>query len=421
MLDQEATSRSGRQDAIQERYSRQIRFAPIGWKGQRRIGQAVVLVAGTGSLGASLAQHMARAGAGELRLADRDYVEFSNLQRQMLFDEEDARLALPKAEAAARKLRRINGMVEVKAFAADFTAPGLLEKIAGGCDLVLDGTDNAAARLVLSDYCFRAGIPFLYGGVAGAAGMSAPLIPGATCCLRCLIGGEEEQESGQTCETAGMISPAVEMVAALQAAEALKWLAGGREEMRRTLASVSLWPYSMRETKLPEPSASCRHCGSAKASGGTGIEMRAELDSSLNVLAKGSNPSLANVRSYISKPSIASGRELLPEGCQKGASTEVVDSRRQHTAVLCGRDTLQLQLEPAEPGRYEKRLERLGCRLTLNPYLLRAVLPDNGKLVVFPDGRVLAQGAADPDTAWEWCRHYLGAEAPEREAKDEEA
>ncbi|MGU3470784.1 ThiF family adenylyltransferase [Paenibacillus sp. D51F] len=420
MLDPAATSRFEAQDAIQERYSRQIRFAPIGWIGQRRIGQAVVLVAGTGSLGASLAQHMARAGVGELRLADRDYVEFSNLQRQMLFDEEDARLALPKAEAAARKLRVINGMVEVKAFAADFTAPGVLEKIAVGSDLVLDGTDNAAARLVLSDYCFRVGIPFLYGGVAGAAGMSAPLIPGATCCLRCLIGGEEEQESGHTCETAGMISPAVEMVAALQAAEALKWLAGGRDEMRRTLASVSLWPYSMRETKLPDPSASCRHCGSAKASGGTGT--RAELDSSMDVLAKETNPSIANVRSKISRRSPASGRAILPEGWPEKAASEAAGNlRRQNTAVLCGRDTFQLQLEPAEPGRYEKRLERLGCRLTLNPYLLRAVLPDNGKLVVFPDGRVLAQGAADADTAWEWCLHYLGAEAPEREAKDEEA
>ncbi|ASS68972.1 MULTISPECIES: ThiF family adenylyltransferase [unclassified Paenibacillus] len=405
MLDPAATSRSEAQDAIQERYSRQIRFAPIGWKGQRRIGQAVVLVAGTGSLGASLAQHMARAGVGELRLADRDYVEFSNLQRQMLFDEEDARLALPKAEAAARKLRRINGIIELEAFAADFTAPGLLEKIAGGCDLVLDGTDNAAARLVLSDYCFRAGIPFLYGGVAGAAGMSAPLIPGATCCLRCLIGGEEEQESGQTCETAGMISPAVEMVAALQAAEALKWLAGDREGMRRTLVSASVWPYAMRETKLPGPSRLCSICGCAgavqeRSGGGTrsGTQDAWREDEEAESLW-------------------GTGREFLP----KAASEAAGSSRRQHAAVLCGRDTFQLQLEPAEPGTYEKRLERLGCRLTLNPYLLRAVLPDNGKLVVFPDGRVLAQGAADADTAWEWCRHYLGAEAPEREAKDEEA
>lgn len=409
MLEQAATSRSEAQEAIQERYSRQIRFAPIGWKGQRRIGQAVVLVAGTGSLGASLAQHMARAGVGELRLADRDYVEFSNLQRQMLFDEEDARLALPKAEAAARKLRRINGMVEVKAFAADFTAPGVLEKIACGCDLVLDGTDNAAARLVLSEYGFRAGIPFLYGGVAGAAGMSAPLIPGATCCLRCLIGGEEEQDSGQTCETAGMISPAVEMVAALQAAEALKWLAGDREGMRRTLVSASVWPYAMLETKLPGPSRLCSICGNARA-----VQERR---------GGGTRPGTQDAwREDEEAESLwGTGRELLPKAASEAASEAAGSTRRQNIAVLCGRDSFQLQLEPAEPGTYEKRLERLGCRLTLNPYLLRAALPDNGKLVVFPDGRVLAQGAADPDTAWEWCRHYLGADAPEREAKDEEA
>ncbi|EXX87411.1 thiamine biosynthesis protein ThiF, partial [Paenibacillus darwinianus] len=201
-----------------DRYSRQIRFAPIGEGGQRRLGEAAVLIVGAGALGASLAQHMVRAGVGLVRLADRDYVEPSNLQRQVLFDEEDARRALPKAVAAARRLRGINSAVTIEEHVTDVGRQEAAA-LAAGVELVLDGTDNAAARLALNDACYSQGIPFLYGGVTGAQGMSATFVPGETACLRCLIGGEDAGGDGATCDTAGVISPAVELIAALQAGE----------------------------------------------------------------------------------------------------------------------------------------------------------------------------------------------------------
>jgi adenylyltransferase/sulfurtransferase len=245
-----------------DRYSRQTRFAPIGQAGQEKLRGACVLIVGSGALGASLAQHMTRAGVGTVRLADRDFVEPSNLQRQMLFEESDALEALPKAVAAANKLRRINSEVNVEPCVVDVTERNV-HSLVQGADLVLDGTDNARTRLLLSDACFAYGIPLLYGGVAGAQGMSAVIVPGETACLRCLIGGTEDGEAGDTCDTVGVISPIVEWIAALQAAEALKWLSGNRDALRRTWLTANLWPYRVHESALPGPSAACPCCGAA--------------------------------------------------------------------------------------------------------------------------------------------------------------
>lgn len=385
-----------------ERFSRQMRFAPIGEKGQLALFRSRVLIAGVGSLGCALAQHMARAGVGSIVLADRDYVEWSNLQRQMLFDEEDARQCLPKAVAAAKKLRRVDSGLAVEAVVADLTAPGALEKAAAGCDLVLDGTDNAAVRLRLSDWCFAHGVPLLYGGVAGASGMSAPLVPGATCCLRCLIGGEEEQESGETCDTVGMLSPAVELVAALQAAEALKWLSGSRGELRRTLATASVWPLSLRELKLPGPSRLCPACGKAGQARGSGIG-EGTLSRSASKMAVAARESRGSAVEEASGAGSGSPAAATADAARKPRRTAVV------SAVLCGRDTVQVELsEPRPLEAYRRQLEAAGCAVMRNPYLLRADLPDVGtRLVVFPDGRVLVQGAADADEALRLCECYL--------------
>ncbi|WP_339279775.1 ThiF family adenylyltransferase [Paenibacillus sp. FSL W8-1187] len=384
-----------------ERFSRQMRFAPIGEKGQLALFRSRVLIAGVGSLGCALAQHMARAGVGSIVLADRDYVEWSNLQRQMLFDEEDARQCLPKAVAAAKKLRRVDSGLAVEAVVADLTAPGALEKAAAGCDLVLDGTDNAAVRLRLSDWCFAHGVPLLYGGVAGASGMSAPLVPGATCCLRCLIGGEEEQESGETCDTVGMLSPAVELVAALQAAEALKWLSGSRGELRRTLATASVWPLSLRELKLPGPTRTCPACGEAGQAqrGGSGAGELSRSGSRKAEAAREARGPAVEASSARSEPQAAA----TVDAAFKPRKTAVL------SAVLCGRDTVQVELSEPQPlDVYRRQLEAAGCAVMRNPYLLRAELPDEGaRLVVFPDGRVLVQGAGDPDEALRVCERYL--------------
>jgi adenylyltransferase/sulfurtransferase len=342
--------------AFEDRYSRQLRFGPIGAAGQERLRNASVLVVGTGALGASLAQHMTRAGVGIVRLADRDYVEPSNLQRQMLFDEDDARSATPKAVAAARKLKRINGGVRIEAHVVD-VSKRTIGPLLQGIDLVLDGTDNAATRLTLSDACFSLGIPLIYGGVTASEGMSAALIPGKTACLRCLIGDTAADDGADTCDTVGVISPAVEFVASLQAAEALKWLSGNREAMRGTWVTADIWTFRVRELKLPVGSFSCACCGT-----GATTPNRRVLDD---------------------KPAI-------------------------EAAVLCGRDSVQVTLgEAIALDVVRPLLEQRGCTLTVNPYLTKAELPDGKRLVLFSDGRVLVQGTSDAGEAIRLCTYML--------------
>ncbi|HUC91621.1 MAG TPA: ThiF family adenylyltransferase [Paenibacillus sp.] len=366
-----------------ERYSRQIRFAPIGESGQRRLGEAAVLIVGAGALGASLAQHMVRAGVGLVRLADRDYVEPSNLQRQVLFDEEDARLALPKAVAAARRLRGINSAVMVEEHVADVGRREALE-LTMGVDLVLDGTDNAAARLALNDACYSRGIPLLYGGVAGAQGMSAGFIPGETACLRCVIGGEDVGD-GETCDTAGVISPAVELVAALQAGEALKWLAGRREAMRGTWLSAALWPFAVREMRLPAPQPDCPVCGGERPAS---VERDAP-----------------------------SGGDREPADRRDRAAGSGGTRQSFAAAALCGRDTVQVTTGlPLELDAFERRWLSAGVAVDRNPYLLRASLDGGVRLVLFPDGRVLVQGTSDIAAAVRLCGEYVNDYETEREA-----
>lgn len=362
-----------------ERYSRQIRFAPIGQAGQRKLGEAGVLVVGAGALGASLGQHMVRSGVGFVRLVDRDYVELSNLHRQTLFDEEDARAALPKAVAAAAKLRRMNGGVRIEALVADVGKRNA-ESLLMGVDLVLDGTDNAETRLLLSDACFAQGIPFVYGGVAGASGMSAMLVPGKHICLRCLLGeGESSDVDGgaPTCDTVGVISPVVEFVAAVQAGEALKWLTGNLDALRNTWLTVDVWHFSLKEWKLPPARERCAHCGSGiveQSQGGAGMPFARSI--ALDI------------------------EEHAPSAIEGNA------------VVLCGRDTVQLTLSPSlRLPDWEQRLAGRGCEITAsNGYLIRAMTAEGERIVVFSDGRSLIQGAGGTARAEEIYRSYLAAE-----------
>ena len=348
-------------DGWVDRYSRQTRFAPIGQPGQRRLGESRALIVGCGALGASLAQHMTRAGVGELRIADRDFVEPSNLQRQTLFHEADALAALPKAVAAAEKLRAINSEISIEAYVLDVNRQ-TVDPLIEGVDIVLDGTDNAATRLLLIDACYERGIPLVYGGVSGAQGMSAVLIPGDTACLRCVIGGEDEAGEGESCDTAGVLSAAVEWIASLQAIEAIKYLTGNREAVRGTWIAADLWRFGIREFRLPEGSPQCRHCGPKAGVGRDGRD-----DDSPSVL-----------------PPVA----------------------------LCGRDTVQVTLgSPLDLERIQKQFRTMGFELTVNRYLLKATLPQGEKLVLFPDGRVLVQGVNEPEKALRLCERYLLAES----------
>ncbi|MCU6710413.1 ThiF family adenylyltransferase [Paenibacillus sp. J5C_2022] len=346
-----------------ERYSRQIRFAPIGVEGQRSLDFSSALIVGCGALGASLAQHMARAGVGRIVIADRDYVEPSNLQRQVLFDEADAEQALPKAAAAAEKLQRINSAIRIDAHVSDVSRHNV-EKFADGVQLILDGTDNAATRLLLSDAAFRQGIPFLYGGVVGAQGMSAVLVPGETACLRCLIGGEASALEGDSCDSVGVLAAAVEWVASLQAIEAVKWLTGNREAVRGTWLSADLWDYRVRESRLPGGTPSCPHCG---------------------------------VAAEVERRGIGGGKTYGSGPAMEPAAT-----------VLCGRDSVQVTLGvELDMPLLRESLQRRGCRLQANKYLVKAYLPQGERLVLFPDGRVLVQGTSDVAGAEDLCRHYV--------------
>jgi len=371
-----------RRDRLEtERYSRQIRFAPIGEAGQRKLCDAGVLIVGAGALGASLAQHMVRSGVGFVRLVDRDYVEISNLHRQTLFDEEDARSALPKAVAAAAKLRRMNSGARIEALVADVGLRNA-ESLLIGVDLALDGTDNAETRLLMSDACFAHGVPFVYGGVAGSGGMSAMLVPGKHVCLRCLLGEEAASDADGgaiTCDTIGVIAPAVELIAGLQAVEALKWLTGNVHALRDTWISADVWNLSLKEWKLPRPRESCVHCGS-----GHHLE---RLNEAARVV-----PQARSIAWEVER------REQPLEEAQ--------------AVVLCGRDTVQWTLRStARLSEWEGRLSGRGCEITAsNAYLIRALTAEGVRIVLFADGRSLIQGAGGIERAEQIYRSYLAEE-----------
>lgn len=333
-----------------ERYARQMRFAPIGETGQMKISESHILIIGMGALGTVLANHMVRAGVGMVRIVDRDYVEASNLQRQVLFDEVDVREAYPKAIAAERKLAAINSGVRLEPIVADVTAENV-EALLDGINLVLDGTDNFQTRLLMNDACFKHGVPFVYGGAVSSQGMTAILIPGETCCLRCLIGSSEG--TGQTCETAGVISPIVDIVASFQAVEALKYLVGDVSARRRSLLTLEIWRHQIYDLKLPKPKSDCPTC---------------------------------QLNQY---PALEIGMSGY--------------------VTLCGRETVQIQSPvPFDLAHWERKLGEI-CQVSRNPYLLRAALPEGERLVLFPDGRMLVQGTEDFARARTLYDRYIGS------------
>lgn len=334
-----------------ERYSRQILFAPIGEEGQRRLAQSKILIVGMGALGTVLASHMVRAGVGHVRFIDRDFVEMSNLQRQMLFDEQDAFNQIPKAVAAERKLRQINSSIEIEGIVGDLTAANI-DEVAKDVHLILDGTDNFQTRFLINDYAFKNNIPYIYGGVVASRGMQANFIPGQTPCLRCLI--TESAGGGETCDTVGVIAPVVDVVASYEATEALKYLVGKTGDLRPTLLSFDLWQGSVHQIKLNEPKKDCPTCQQH-----TYPALKIEDDSFIT--------------------------------------------------SLCGRQTVQIS--PAKNQNWDlalwkNRLEKVG-KVQLTPFLLRADL-DDVRLVLFPDGRVMIQGTDEVSRAKAIYAKYIG-------------
>jgi molybdopterin-synthase adenylyltransferase len=342
-------------DTFAERYSRQVLFAGIGTEGQRKLAAAHVAIAGCGATGAAAASLLARAGVGTLTIIDRDFVEESNLQRQVLFDEADALAALPKAEAARRKISLFNSMVQVHASVADLV-PANVHELLRGADLVLDGTDNFETRYLINDYAVEQETPWIYAAALGAYTATMNILPGPspwqTACLACLFpqppGGAVE-----TCDTAGILNTAVNLTASIQVTEALKYLVGGASQMRRTLLAIDLWSNQRSEVSNASPRPGCVACG--------------ERDFT----------------------------HLRGEG-------------RPHI-TLCGRNSVQIHEHhrPVDFAAMQRRLEPHGS-VRHNSMLLRFERGEH-TITLFADGRALVQGTTDVSVARSLYARFIGS------------
>ena len=340
-----------------DRYSRQVLFHGIGEEGQRRIRQGRVLLCGCGALGSAIADSLVRAGVGFLRLVDRDFVELSNLQRQVLYDEQDIADQLPKAIAAARKLAKINHEVCLDPIVADIDHNNMLA-LAAGVDLIVDGMDNFETRFLINDAALETRIPWIYGGCIGSHGQVMPIFPGETACLRCLIGDVPGPGMTETCDTAGVIGPAVNVVAALQVVAVLKILSGGRDSIEPALSIVDVWDGTLRKM------------------------------------------SVANLRERSNCPACVQGQREWLSG-QKGSQT----------TILCGRNAVQIspaEKRPLALAELAVRLRAAG-QVSQNAFLLRLTLPGGEfQLTIFPDGRAIIKGTDDITVARSLYARYVG-------------
>ena len=242
-----------------ERYLRQMTFPEIGEAGQRKLLASSVAVMGSGGLGTHIADNLARAGVGRLKLIDRDFVELHNLQRQMLFDEEDAAARLPKAEAAARRLSRINSQVEIEPLVLEL-APDNVEGVISDVDVVLDACDNFDARYLINEASVRHGLPWVYGGVVASYGMTMTIVPGRTPCLRCVFPETPRPGTAPTCATAGILHSVVAIIASLECSEALKLLTG-KGRLNEGLIHVDVWENSFEVFSIQQRDEDCPVCG----------------------------------------------------------------------------------------------------------------------------------------------------------------
>ncbi|HKZ01265.1 MAG TPA: ThiF family adenylyltransferase, partial [Pyrinomonadaceae bacterium] len=243
-----------------ERYSRQILFAPIGQEGQQAIKRSRALIVGCGALGSAQVEALARAGVGNLRIVDRDFVESSNLQRQTMFNERDAAERVPKAIAAANHIREINAEIQTEAEVLDVNQSNI-ERLIAGCDVVLDGTDNFGTRYLLNDACVKHNKNWIYGAAVGSYGVTMTIRPHQTPCLRCVFEEAPPPGSAPTCDTSGVIMPIISVVAAVQVTEALKLLTGRFEDLHRSLMQFDVWRNEWRKINPGAPAPHCPTCG----------------------------------------------------------------------------------------------------------------------------------------------------------------
>ena len=331
------------------RYDRQTIIPQFGREGQERLLQGRVVVAGMGALGSFSASLLARAGVGHLRLIDRDFVELNNLQRQVLYEEEDARQALPKAIAARDKLARINSDVQIEAAVSDLNPGTVLEHL-GDADVIVDAVDNFEARFLINDAAIHLGIPWVYGAVISTYGLTMDIIPGRTACLQCLLQEMPPPGSVDTCATAGILAPIVATISALQVTECLKLLLGS-EELQLGLRQVDVWEGEVELLPI-DRAPDCPAC------------VRRELD-------------------------------------HLNAETE------SQTVSLCGRDAVQVSVNQGlSLDDLAEKLEP-SAEVSLKPFLLQ-VRVEGYEMHIFPDGRAIIKGTTDPSTARALYSKYIG-------------
>lgn len=328
-------------------------MAEIGDAGQRRLLASTAAVVGCGALGTNIANGLVRAGVGRVRLIDRDFIELNNLQRQVLFDETDIAQGLPKAVAAAAKLRKINSQVEVEPVVTDVN-PDNVEQLVGDVDLVLDGTDNFETRLLINDVCVKRDIPWIYGGVISTCGMTMTIVPHDTPCFRCFLNELPAPGSSPTCDMVGVLGTAAMVVAALEVTEGIKLLTGQMDALRRELLYCDVWAGSFERLGLAKDDTPCPAC---------------------------------DLGQY-----------------------EFLEARQGSWATaLCGRDAVQINLRHEMQTSFPQLAERLRSvgEVAYNDYLLRFRV-EPYELNVFPDGRTIVKGCSDPALARTLYARYVG-------------
>ena len=338
---------------MNERYSRQILFNEIGKEGQEKLLNSRVLLVGCGALGASHAEMLARAGVGTLRIVDRDFVEFTNLQRQTLFKEDDARNRLPKAVAAKTRIAEINSEIEVEAIVADVNYSNI-ESLIGNCDIVLDGTDNFQVRYLINDACVKHSKTWIYGAAVSSYGTTMTIFPGKTPCLRCIFEEMPDAGSSPTCDTAGVIMPIIATVSAVQVTETIKILVGKPDTLHGSIMQFDMWQNDWRNIKLGKPNPDCITCGQKQF-----VFLDAES--------------------------------------------------QEFSAVLCGRNAVQIA--PPKPSVLDlntlaEKIKHI-APVIQNEYLLRFA-HEEYEITVFRDGRAIIRGTDDTAAAKSLYARFIG-------------
>ena len=340
-----------------ERYSRQIRFPPIGIEGQQQLSNSTALLVGCGALGSMIATTLCRAGVGNLRIVDRDFLEISNLQRQFMYAEKDVASGLPKSIVAKRRLQEINQHVSIEAHVEDVNS-GNIKKLSEGVGVIVDGTDNFETRFLINDVSVKHSIPWVYGGCLGADGQTMTIIPGKSACLNCLmLDGPPPPGTSATCDSFGVMGPIIGAVASIQAMEAIKILSGNEDAVSKRLTILGLWATDFRSMDV------------------------------------------STLREQVDCPT-----------CKQENYSWLNGQRGSQSAVLCGRNAVQLsfaQRESIDLAQLAQRLEPLG-EIEQNPFLVRFKV-DEFSITAFADGRAIVSGTDDIIIAKKLYAQYLGA------------